>query len=283
MAQTKLDMGKAWTSATSLIAQNKETVTAIAGLFYFLPNFAMSLFVPELINGPSEQPDPGMNPDAAAQMMIDQMVQAYADNWPFVLGLTLLQFFGSLSLLALLNDRESLTVREALGKGLRSLPSYLAALLLSALAAGIALGLPLGLIGAVAPPAVAGLAAIPLLAITFYLMVKFSLISPVIVMEEALNPLTALGRSWHLTKSNSVRIAIFLVLLLVTALIITGLASAMLALIFSLFQESIAAIGNGLVASIINSIIATLFVVVIAAVYRQLTGPSGSRLASTFE
>jgi len=283
MAQIKLDMGKAWTSAIGLVGQNKDTITAIAGLFYFLPNFAMSLFVPEIINGPSQQPDPGMSPDAAGQMMIDQMVQAYARYWPFVLGLTLLQFIGSLSLLALINDRENLTVREALGRGLRSTPPYLAALLLSALAAGIALGLPLALIGAVAPPAVAGLAAIPLLAITFYLMIKFSLISPVIVMEGAVNPMTALSRSWHLTKGNSVRIAIFLVLLLVTALIITGLTSAILALILSLFQQSIADIGNGLVASIINSIIATLFVVVIAAVYRQFAGPSGARLADTFE
>ena len=45
MANTKLDMGVAWTTATGLIGANKDTISAIAGLFFFLPSFAAALFI----------------------------------------------------------------------------------------------------------------------------------------------------------------------------------------------------------------------------------------------
>lgn len=283
MAARKLDMGEAWSSATGLIAQNKDTVSAIAGLFFFVPYLAMSLLAPDLANPEPAAADAGASPDAAMAAMLEQMTQAYSDNWPLFLTVTVVQFIGSLSLLALLSNRDSPTVGEAMKRGLGAAPSYVAAQLLAALAASLAIGVPLGLISLVAPAAAAGVAFFGLLLVAVYLLVKFSLIAPVIAIEGVRNPLTALTRSWRLTKGNSFRIATFILLLFITIGIVSALVSMVLGLVFALFDPNIANIGNSLVASLVNTVVGVVFLLVLAAIHGQLAGPSDQQLASTFE
>ena len=45
MALRKLDMGTAWTQATGLMGANRDTISAIAGLFFFLPALASGLLL----------------------------------------------------------------------------------------------------------------------------------------------------------------------------------------------------------------------------------------------
>ncbi len=283
MAARKLDMGEAWSNATGLIAQNKDTVGAIAGLFFFVPYLAVSLLAPDLANPEPVAADAGASPDAAMAAMLEQMTQAYADNWPLFLTVTVVQFIGSLSLLALLSNRDSPTVGEAMKRGLGAAPSYVAAQLLAALAASLAIGVPLGLISFVAPGAAAAVAFFGLLLVAVYLLVKFSLIAPVIAIEGVRNPLTALTRSWRLTKGNSFRIATFILLLFITIGIVSALFSMVLGLVFALFDPNIANIGNSLVASLVNTVVGVVFLLVLAAIHGQLAGPSDQQLTSTFE
>jgi hypothetical protein len=282
MAKSKLDMGKAWTQATGLIGSNRDTIGAIAGLFFFLPAFALALFAPELVN-PQPAAPAGADPQVAMQAAVDQMTQAYADNWALFLGLTIAQFVGSLSLLALLTDRGRPTVREALRIGLRSIPSYLAAQLLSALAVGLAVGIPLGIVAAAGSAIAVVLVGFALVLIGVYLFVKFSLIAPVIAIDGVRNPITALSQSWRLTKGNSFRIVAFMLLLFFTIGIIAALVSGIFGLIFSALGPQIADIGTGLVSALVNTFIGVIFLVVIAAVHRQLSGQSPEGLAQTFE
>jgi len=282
MANRKLDMGKAWTQTTALIGANKDTISAVAGLFFFLPSFAAALFVPEL-SAPAQPAPAGDDPQAAIEAMTAQMSALYADNWALFLAITIAQFVGSLSLLALLSDRGNPTVGEALSRGLKSIPSYLAAQLLSAMAAGLAIGLPLGLIATFAPPAVTVLVSIVLVGVVIYLFVKFSLIAPVVAIDRVLNPFAAIARSWRLTKGNSLRIFVFMLLLLVTIVIIAALVTGILTLIFSAFGGAVATIGEGLVSALVNSVVSVIFLVVIAAIHRQLAGATPERLAETFE
>ena len=277
----KLDMGKAWTQTTGLIGANKDTVSAIAGLFFFLPSFAAALFVPELVN-PEPAAPPSDDPQVAMQALIDQTTAIYADNWPLVLAITVAGFIGSMSLLALLTDRGNPTVGEALGKGLRSIPAYLAAQLLSALVAGLAVGLPLGLVSAFAPPVMALPVVLVLALVMVYLFVKFSLIAPVIAIDEERNPIAALARSWRLTKGNSLRIFAFLALLVFTIGIIAALVSGTLTLILAAFGGAVASIGSSLVNALVNTAFSVIFLVVIAAIHRQLAGHSPERLSDTF-
>lgn len=282
MKNRKLDMGMAWTQATGLIGANRDTISAIAGLFFFLPALALALFAPDLTNPPVAAPD-GADPQVAFRAMMDQMTQAYANNWPLFLGMTLAQFVGSLALLALLTDRGRPTVREALLIGLASLPSYLGAQLLSAVAVALVIGLPLGLLAAAGSPIVVALAGFVLVLIGLYVFVKFTLISPVIAIDGVRNPITVLKRSWQLTKGNSFRIAAFLLLLFFTIGIIAALVSGILSLVLSALEPSIAGIGLGVVKAAVNTGLGVVFLVVIAAVHRQLAGQSPEGIAATFE
>lgn len=282
MAHGKLDMGKAWTQATGLIGSNRDTIGAIAGLFFFLPAFALALFAPELVN-PQPAAPAGADPQVAMQAALDQMSKAYTDNWALFLGLTIAQFVGSLSLLALLTDRGRPTVGEALRTGIQSILTYLAAQVMSALAVGLAVGIPLGIVAAAGSPIAVVLVGLVLVLVAVYLFVKFSLIAPVIAIDGVRNPITALSQSWRLTKGNSFRIVAFMLLLFFTIGIIAALVSGIFGLIFSALGAPIADIGTGLVSAIVNTFIGVIFLVVIAAVHRQLAGQSPEGLAQTFE
>lgn len=284
MANRKLDMGKAWVETTGLIGANRDTIGAIAGLFFFLPAFAMALLAPE-IGAPAEAPAGSRvegDPMVAMQAALDQVSAVYADNWPLFVGVSVVQFIGSLSLLALLTDRARPTVRQAIVTGVKSIPSYLGAQVISAIAAALVISLPLVLLAAIAPASVVAIATLALVVFAVYMFVKFSLIAPVIVIDGHLNPITALARSWNLTKGNSLRIFGFVLLLFVTIGIISVLVSGVLGLVLSAFDAQIASIGNGLISAVVNSVIGVIFLVVIAAVHRQLAGPSPEGLAQTF-
>lgn len=283
MALTKLDMGKAWTQATGLIGANRDTIGAIAGLFFFLPTFATGLLVPELANPTPPAAPAGADPDAAMQAMMDQMSALYADNWPLLLLVTVVQFIGSMGLFALLTDRGNPTVGEALATGLKSIPSYIAAQFLSALGAGIVLGLPLGLLAALAPPVAVAIAGIALVALLAYIVVKLSLIAPAIAIEGERNPIAAIRRSWQLTKGNSLRIFIFVALLVVVIGIIATLVSGILGLVFAAFGDTVAEIGGGVVGALVNTLVTVIFLVVTVAIHRQLAGASPEGIAAAFE
>ena len=285
MALHKLDMGKAWTDATALIGANRDTFGAIAGLFFFVPSLALAFFAPELSAPPPDAP-PGADPQLVLQAMINQQMQAYRDNWALVLGTLLLQFLGSLSLLALLAERARPTVGEALGIGLAGLVPYVAALLLGSLAAVVAVLLPASIgasTGSLAGAAIGGLVTLFMTPVSLYLLVKFALIAPIVAIEGTRNPIAALRRSWRLTKGNSLRIALFQFLLIATIGVIATLVTSILGLVFSALGGTAATIGNAAVSSLANALVTVVFVGVIAAIYRQLAGPSPEGLATTFE
>lgn len=281
MQHRKLDMGTAWTQATGLMGANRDTISAIAGLFFFLPTLASSLLLPGLSNPP--QPAPDADPDVAMRAMLDQISTIYAENWPLLLALTVVQVIGSMSLFALLTDRGNPTVGEALRTGLRSLPSYLAAQIVTVLGASLAIGIPVGVLSAFGGVAVGLLALLVALVAILYVMVKLSLAGPVIAIEGQMNPLAALGRSWQLTKGNSLRIVLFIALLVVVFGIIALLVGGTLSLVLSAMGETVALIGGGVIDALINALLTVLFLVVTVAIYRQLAGPSPEREAALFE
>lgn len=284
MAHAKLDMGKAWTQTTALIGANKDTLSALAGLFFFLPSFGAALFLPETTTTiPAGGQRQSGDPQVAMQQALDQISALYADNWPVLLAVSIAGFIGSMSLLALLSDRGHPTVGEALGKGIRSIPAYIAAQFLSALAAGLALGLPFGVVTAFAPPPVAAVVALLLIVAIAYAAIKFSLIAPVIAIDGERNPMAAIARSWRLTRGNSLRIFAFFVLLFVVIVIIGVLVQGILTLLLSAAGGEVARIGIAAVSALVNAMITVIFLVVLAAIHRQLAGAAPERLSETFK
>lgn len=281
MQLRKLDMGKAWTQATGLMGSNRDTLSAIAGLFFFLPSLAGGLFVPE-IGAPPAAGSSGADPEVAMRALVDQMGALYAQYWPLLLLLTVIQFIGSMALLALLTDRGNPTVGEALKTGLRCIASYIASQLITGLGAGIAIAVVVGILGLVLPPAAAALGAVAMLVVLLWLFIRLILSAPVIAIEGVMNPVAALQRSWQLTKGNSLRILLFLFLLMFTIGIIAALVSGILGLILGAFGEPVASIGIDMVAALMNSLVAVIFLVVTVAIHRQLAGPSAEALAEPF-
>jgi hypothetical protein len=281
MQRNKLDMGKAWTQATGLIGSNRDTVSAVAGLFFFLPSFAGGVFVPDMAPPAGAGPS-GADPEVAFRALIDQMTTLYADNWPLLVALTVVQFIGSMGLFALLTDRGNPTVGEALATGLKSIPTYILAQLISAAGIGLAIGIVLALL-TLAAPAAATLAVVLTIPVMIYLFIKFALTAPVIAIEGERNPIKALARSWKLTKGNSFRIVLFLFLLMFTIGILAALVSGILGLVLSAFGEPVASIGIDLVGALVNALVTVIFLVVTVAIHRQLAGPSNGALTETFE
>lgn len=283
MANRKLDMGTAWVQATGLIGANRDTVGAIAGLFFFLPSMASALLVPELSDPNQPAPPPGADPQAVMQVIMDQMSAVYAENWPVLLAVVVLQFIGSMSLFALLTDRGNPTVGEALGTGMKSIPSYIAAQLLTVLGASLAIGIPLGVVSAMGGAAVSVLAVLVALILIAYVAIKLSLIGPVIAIEGQRNPIGAIGRSWQLTKGNSLRILLFIALLMLVIVIISALVGGIVGLVLAAVGGSVATIGNAIVGAVLNAILTVVFLVVTVAIHRQLSGGTPEGLAQTFE
>ncbi len=279
MTQRKRDMGKAWTRATGRFGANRDTIGAIAGLFFFLPTLASSLLVPEL----AEAPPPPVGGEEAAEAALAQFTAIYADNWPVFLFVVVASLIGSLSLIALLTDRGNPTVDEALRTGAASAPSYLAAQLITVIGATLAIGVPLGVLSAMGGSAVAALGAVVSLVVIVYVFVKLSLIAPVVAIDGVRNPLAALARSWQLTRRNSFRIFVFLALLVVVIVIVALLVSAVVGLVLAAFDGTIATIGNAIFAALLNAVLTSLFLTVTVAIHRQLSGGSPEAIAATFE
>ncbi|MEP3029701.1 MAG: hypothetical protein ABJP48_12385 [Erythrobacter sp.] len=278
----KLDMGQAWDGAMTLLRGNREMVFVLAGLFFFLPNFALVLFAPEAMS--PAQPPPPADPgdlDATMQAMGDLMVAHYQEFWWAYLIIAILQAVGMLSLLALLTDRERPTVGQAIKQGFGSLLPYFLAQLIIIAGASVVIGLLLGIFSLTGLAAVGFLIAFPILV---YVFVKTSLVAAVIAIEKVSNPITAISRSWKLTKGNSLRLFFFLILLMLAIGVIGLIVGLVGGVVFALLGSSLEVIGNGLTSSLLSAVMATIFLAVFAAVHRQLSDVStGVKASETFE
>lgn len=279
----RFDMSRAWRDATAMIAANREVMLIVAGVFFFLPNVATSLLMPQ-VEPSVTQPAPTEDIGQILAQLESQLQAALPPGAMLALFLSgLAQAIGLIALLALLRDDTKPTVGEALKVGIAGLLPYIGAQLLAGLGLGLAIVVLIGIPAAAGLGAIAAifmLAAIPLFA---YVMIKISLVSPVIAIEKLMNPVAILKRSWSLTKGNSFRLLGYYVLLLIALLVI----SMVIGIVFGLFS---ALLGTGTAFQLINAVFsgllsgaATMVLAgVMAAIHRQLAGPSTGSLENTF-
>lgn len=168
-----------------------------------------------------------------------------------------------------------------MGRGLRFLPTQIGAQILTGFAIlapptiGVALGAAIGSEG------IAGLLGLLMLPVTLYLLVKFSMSSPAIAIERIMNPITALGRSWRLTKGNSFRLFLFYLLLVAAFTVLSMIATLVFGLVFALGGEHVALIGQALISSLINVGFACVAYAVLASLHRCLSGPAATATVPT--
>lgn len=274
----KLDMGQAWGDATALLTGNRSVVMVVAGVFFFLPYFAIMLLMPQVM-----QPQAEMGAEADPEKAFQMLGQIYADNWWVFVIIGVTQAIGMLALLTLLTDRNRPTVGEAITHGARGFLSYIGAQILFALALGAVIGLLVALGVAVAGSGGAVLTGVIAFVIGLYLFIKFSLVTPVIAIDGILNPIRILQRSWQLTKGNSFRLLLFYFLLFLALGIVSMVVTMVVGVLFAAVGGQVELIGNGLFAALLNAVFVVIFLGVLAGIHRQLSGPNRADISDTFE
>ena len=267
-------MNRAWNEAMALLSANRQVVSIVAGVFFFLPYVVFMLAMPDT---GSAIGDPETMEAAYAQMG-----DFYASYWWLLIILFFVQGTGMLGMLALLTDFRRPTVGEALAIGARKVLPYLGACLL----AGFAIALIFTIVATISALAIAELAFVAILLLIpamAYAMVKFSLVAPVLVKEETNNPIVAMRRSWRITKGNSFRVFGFYFLLMVVLLVVTMVISMLVAVLMAALGPEAGHFVNAIISSLINALWVTGFLAVLSAVHDQLSGTSAGEIAETFE
>lgn len=273
----KFDMSAAWNEAVRLLSANRQVLLVVAGVFFFLPSVAYGIVFNSQMSG--IEAAQANDPDPSA--MVRAMMGLFQEYWWILLLTTIIQWFGTLAMLVLLTDRNRPTVGEALKIGAGLLLPYLGAQLLVSFVLGILLLLPFASAASAGVGAGVLVGLIALIALA-YLFTKFLLVSPVIAIDRVRNPLAALGRSWRLTKGNSLRLFLFLFLLSVAFVVVTSVASLIAGLVFALAGTEVALAGDAIVSGLVSALFTAIFVAALAAAHRQLAGPAPQAMSETF-
>ena len=273
----KFDMSAAWDEVTRLLSANRQVLLIVAGVFFFLPQVIFSLVFANQIA--ALEASQSANPDPSA--IGEAMMGFYGEIWWMILLIALVQGVGMLGLLVLLSDRSRPTVGEALKAGLKLLLPYIGAQILLSCLFGLLLLFPFA-VGASAGIGAGILVGVVAFVALVYLFTKFLLVSPVIAIERVTNPLAALGRSWRLTKGNSLRLFLFVFLLILALVVVGSVVSMVLGLIFALMGAEVALVGQGIVSGLVNAAFYVVFLAALAAAHRQLAGPAPEAVSETF-
>lgn len=196
----------------------------------------------------------------------------------------------STSMSAMASPLLSPSFGDSFSRGIRSAPTFVAVLVLLIiiyLLLAVIVSLILAGLGSVSSvlSAIFGIALIPL---AIYLACRMSVISAVIGVEQQLNPVKAIMRTWSMTKGNV--IGIFLTLLV----FIVGIVIMVAILFFAGFGSMIAAFEGGagpgitviilvFVLFIASAIVLTVLgAALISSLHEALSGHDGEDLAETF-
>jgi hypothetical protein len=281
----EFDMNRTWTQAVALVGANFQLLAVMAGIFLLLPSAAFYVAMPDLLTTLQETDDP--------DLMMSMLTESMGPLIGYGLIAMLAQVIGYLGMIALMGDDRP-TVGEALKRALAMTPSAIGATLLLVVAyvlVAIILSLVLGLIVA-ALGSIAGEGAV--IALTFlsvtatllavvYVVTRFTLTMPAIVLDGLANPAKAMIRSWQLTNRHALKIFVFYALLFISYLVISLLLGSVFGLLAVAFGSGagsalVLGLGNGL----IGAAVAMVFSGILVSMHQQLSGVSTQRIEDTF-
>ena len=267
----KFDSNQAWKQATAAMAANRELWIALAGVFFFLPSFALIMLFKQ----------PQVPPGATSEQMMP-VIQEYASSighWLVVASFV--QALGQVTLVELFGRGGRATVGEALRNGVGSLFTFVLAQLLIGLMLIVIFALVLGLGGMVSQWL--GLALGLYAVLQGY--ARFVTTGPVIMLEGKLNPFTALVRAVTLSRGNGFRIGNFLFLLALAVVFVLSVLSMIVGIIAALTmgEGRTAEIVTGAISSLASAVVLTYFVAITVAIYRQLSGDEPDRVSAAFD
>ncbi len=273
------DMNGAWSRGVALVRENFQLLAVIAGLFVLLPTLAFYYLVP----GMDVLMDPTADPEIVQAQVMSQV--GPLATWGIV-G-SIIQFIGYGAMVALMGDTRP-TVGEALKSGATSVPSVVGAMLgflVLYILAAVIVTLPIALLaGGLGLSALALLIPLLVLGVALILMARFSVTLPVIVVEKTFNPLTALKRSWDLTRPARWRVLSFWAVLGLAYVVISLLLVGLFGLVAAMMGDGD---GSRLLMGLVNGVLAMLVGMLVCglavAIHRQLAGATEAEIAATFD
>lgn len=272
------NMNATWSKATSLVGANFSLLAVVAGVFLFLPAVVIYLAVPDM----AAFMDPTADPEKMAAMMEGMMGEIF--GWSALA--MIFQFVGYLAMVALMGKARP-TVGEALAQGAKSLPTMIGTLILFMIAYAIlalVIAVPLALLGTLIGPLGAVLTMIGVLFVALFLMTRFCVVMPVVMLEDTLNPITAMKRSWQITRPSQWSILGFWALLIVAYFVIAMLVFGVMSLMGAMAATSTGSLlVMGIVNGIVGGLVAMLVSGIVVAMHQQLAGDNPANLSETFE
>jgi len=175
----------------------------------------------------------------------------------FYVAIFALTFAQQCSMTALATPMHRVGFGDAFKTGMRGGLTFLG-IILAFIVAYIAFFIVVGILGAIfsiigdVGAILVGIAMIPLTIFIIYVLLRVSVIVPVVAVDRVFNPITAIQNAWAMTKGNV--LAIFVVYIVVS--VVAGL---LLLLPFGMMAGAFAAIGPGADASDAMGAIAAMF------------------------
>ena len=171
-----LDFAGLVRSAWRLFRRDAELLLRIAGLFFFLPQYALVLLVPAI-----PVPDRGIDDrKLQAERWVDA-VQTWMSSYGFGTAIGyLVVYFGMAVILALYLSGERPSLGEAMRSAVRLYPRFLLAMVVVSIPTGAGMYL--------------------LLLPGLYLMSRFLLAGPAVFAERPIGAVGAIARSWRVTS-----------------------------------------------------------------------------------
>jgi hypothetical protein len=267
----KFDGNLAWKQASAAMKANRDLLLALAGVFFFLPSFALIMLIKQ----------PQVPPNATPEQMVAIMQPFVATAMPlFVIG-SVVQALGQLTLIELFGHGRQSTVGEALRKGLGALITYVLLQLLIGFLTSAVLVLTVSL-GSVVSPILGVLLATYVVSQVYG---RFMTGSVVVVLERQRNPFTALARAIGLSRGNGFRIGNFLFLLAIAFVVVFMVLTIVTGVIVSLAlgQGRAGEIVTGFFSSAVTALAVSYFTAITVAIYRQLAGETPESISAPFD
>lgn len=258
-----VSISRAWTETRDILTREGKLLITVAAALFLLPQVLVTLLSGQSADSPMPQANP---------WSLLMLVAA-------IIGLV-----GQLAVVRLSAGPQA-SVQEAIGHGLKRMLPLLAALILLVIALciiGVIAAMILAALGAIElqsgkpqPRDVVTLLAVMLIPL-FYLAVRLLPMTAVAALEPA-GPIAILRRAWDLTRGHWLRLAGFVLLFVLGALIlmafvglISGLISA--ALFGEVEPMSVGALIVALLTGVAQALVTLVYVVMLARIYLQLAG-----------
>jgi len=272
-------MNATWSRSVELVRDNFQLLAVIGGLFLLLPTMAGYLLIPDF----QALVDPSTDADASEALMAE-----LAGPLSVLLIVAIVLNFAGYATMVALMGRARPTVGTALKTGFAAVPSTIGILILFVIAymiGSIAVIAPVSLLASLGGvPVLSVIGAIVVVVLMIWLMARFSLSLPALVLGHSLNPAKAMAHSFRLTRPRQWAITLFWVVIFAVYLLVSLLVTGLFGVVAALMGTGTAAMAllglvNGATAMAVGILVSAIAV----AMFTHLAGPDAEQIERTFD